>query len=290
MAIPKRAMFYWGGGPLNFLRYNTLWSFRQLHPDWEMKLFVGDLQTPLAVQKWEERQDWQGEPFTRDYLPSVRDLNVEIATWTCPVGYPQATPVHCNDLCRWGALSKFGGWFFDMDILFVDRIEALGDEGDKRDSDVAFVPIRDWIPTGFIGAKADNQFTAACYSAALLAPDKARYRAAGSETIARLLGIEGQQGWYRHSRQQFIAAAMRCFPSVKWWMLNHLSAYRWEWFDANKIFGADEQVMPQTVAIHFYGGQRVTQRAMRKLGEADWRAAQNTWATYFRDMVEALAR
>lgn len=287
MSIPNRAMFYWSGGPLSWMRANTLWSFRKLHPDWEMILFFGFRATspPAEQPTWaEERQDWQGEQIISPHL--IGDIcagfNVKVEPWHCPPAYPQATPVQENDLCRWGALSKFGGWFFDLDFLFVDRIERIGV---PAEADAVFIPARDWIPTGFIGAAAGNDFTAAMYAAALAAPDKTRYRAAGSEAIARICNLN--YPWYQHTTGLLSRSLAATFPQVRFHFPGVSTAYRWEWFDAGKIFSGSETVLQKTVAIHWFGGSRIGQRWQRKMTEDNFRQFNCPYSSYCGDLAEA---
>lgn len=302
-SIPNRAMFFWAGGPLPWLRYLSLWSFKRLHPNWEVVLFLGDpapfppAQHPLP---WPEKLDWMEPVPTQDYLPQVAGLGIEIKQWRPPAGYPGATPSHQNDLCRWGALSEFGGWFFDTDILFVERIETITEsctDLSTLDYDVAFIPAKDWIPTGFIGAAKGNKFTAACYVAAMHAPNKQRYRAAGSEVIARLCGLQGDATtagtsaaggeWYQHTKTQLATAMQKAFPALKWWMISPIYAYRWEWYDANQIHGADSTLPDKTVAIHWYGSQRVAQKAIRKITEQNFRGLNLTLPSYAKAIMDA---
>lgn len=292
MSIPNRAMFYWSGGPLSWMRANTLWSFRKLHPDWEMILFLGPVRneppTPEQPTWGEERQDWQGPQFEAFSLPRlVSEFRVELQGWRPPSAYPQATPVHENDLCRWGALSKFGGWFFDLDFLFVDHMSKL--PAGSADCDLAFIPGQDWIPTGFIGATAGNKFTATMYEAALQAPDKTRYRAAGSETISRVIGLQHQDGWYQHTPSQLTSAIRRTFPGLKIASLGTATAYRWPWYDAGKVFSGTETVLQHTVAIHAYLGSRIGQRWQRKLTEQNYSGFTNCpYAEYCASLANAV--
>lgn len=284
--IPNHAMFYWRGGCLSWMRYNTLWSFRKLHPEWKMTLFYGGPVPGNPEQQWEDSQDWLGSPaLGHDYLPEVAGLGVDIKAWRPPAGYPQSQPTHENDLCRWGALSHHGGWFFDLDILFIDKMESL--KVDER-ADVAFIPARDWIPTGFMGAAKGNEFTAAMYEVALSAPDKTRYRACGSEAIARAINLPAAAaGWGQHSRPEIIRNMRAAFPQVSWQFVNQVACYRWEWFDANQIFSGTDGVLSSTVAIHWYGNQRVAQRAMRKLTAENYASHPMPFTEYTKNLAEA---
>lgn len=286
MSIPNRAMFYWRGGCLSWMRYNTLWSFRKLHPDWEMTLFYGGPAPGNPNQRWEDTQDWLGSPdLGHDYLPEVAALGVEIKAWRPPAGYPNSEPSHENDICRWGALSQFGGWFFDLDILFVDKMEKL--EVDDR-ADVAFIPARDWIPTGFMGAVKGNQFTAAMYDCALSAPDKTRYRACGAEAIARAINLPAAAaGWGQHTRTELTRNMRAAFPGISWQFISQAACYRWEWFDAAQIFSGDGGVLSSTIAIHWYGNQRVAQRAQRKLTAENYSAHAMPYTEYAKNLAEA---
>lgn len=286
--IPNRAMFYWSGGPLSWMRYCSLWSFRRLNPTWEIVLFYGG---PHAnAETWtdsNEKQDWMGEA-PRDYLGEVRLLGVDLKQWHCPAGFSDLTSVHRNDLCRWGALSKFGGWFFDLDILFVDSMEVLKADvasPPPEAFDVAFVPMRDYCPTGFIGAAAGNKFTEACYHAAAGSPQRKRYRSAGSEA---LLGMTPLAGRFSYTARECQRALQSAFPSTRFWWLRSRVAYPWEWHRSNEIFGADRTVdYPETVAIHWYAGSRYSQRFNRMLTHANYRLHQNTFTSYVRDLEEA---
>lgn len=286
--IPKRAMFYWSGAPLSWMRFNTLWSFRKLHPDWEMILFRGESWRPDVPECWQEKQDFGRGDLSQDFMPIVSRLGVDIRAWFTPSGYAGATPVHFNDLCRWGALAKFGGWFFDMDFLFVDKLDGLADEVQAADATGLFLPARDWIPTGFVAAETGSKFAAEMYLAAINSPDKERYRAAGSETIARVLGLTGGP-WMRHSTSELKLRLRTVFPDVRWSFPSFQVAYPWEWFDTNLIFSADEPLkLNSTVAIHWYGGSRIAQRFIGTLDEKNFRSApQNTYTHFVRDLADA---
>lgn len=285
--IPNRAMFFWSGGPLSWMRFNTLWSFRKLHPDWEVILFHGGPSAVPTPGDWQQRQDWSRIDLTQDYLGSVHRLGVELKPWSTPAGYSDATPVHCNDLCRWGALSKFGGWFFDLDFLFVDRLDSLTAQANEAGAGCVFLPARDWIPTGFMAAEKGCRFTADMYLAAVNSPDKGRYLAAGAESIARVLALPHGK-WMRHSTTELKSSLLSLFPDVRWLFPSFQVAYPWEWFDLNLIFNSDEQLkLNSTVAIHWYGGSRVAQRFVGELAESNYVSRLNTYTHYVRDLAEA---
>jgi hypothetical protein len=181
MNIPKRISFFWSGGALSWMRYMTFWSFRLQNPDWEIHLYLATECQHKKTWTTGEVQDFDadGQPYAgQNYLPELTKLGVKVSPWIPPADCKSMSPVHLADVCRWGVLSKFGGWFADTDILWVDsmatRIEtryhsdAKAHEerhgpGSFRPPDVAWPICRDWLPTGLIGAMPETRFAGDCY-------------------------------------------------------------------------------------------------------------------------------
>jgi FkbM family methyltransferase len=120
--IPKKAFFIWGKGtPLSYLRYLTLKSFRDLHPDYEMTLY---LSVGIKVKNWDENlsQEYydKDKDNIKDYLSEVQYLDVEIKEYN---KFSFLNPSHISDLFRWEILYREGGWYFDVDQYFLKRID-----------------------------------------------------------------------------------------------------------------------------------------------------------------------
>jgi hypothetical protein len=69
-------------------------------------------------------------------------------------------------------------------------------------------------------------------------------------------------------------------------MMHHLTLYRWEWFDAGRIFSADEEVLLETVGIHWYAGSRVGQKANRKYDASNFRQDKNVFCRYAANLID----
>lgn len=124
--IPKRAFFIWGKGtPLSYLRFLTLKSFRDLHPDYEMILY---LSCGKQEKNWKDdlSQEFynQDKKNIKDYLYHVGTLNVEVREYN---DFKNLNPAHISDLFRWKILYEQGGWYFDLDQIFLNRIEDIVD-------------------------------------------------------------------------------------------------------------------------------------------------------------------
>lgn len=97
--IPRRAIFYWSGPPMGWLRQQSIESFKRMNPGWEISFI-------------------QPEEFGGADLIDV---------------------VHNSDFCRYFNLSIFGGLYFDTDIIFCrpipdewlehDLVLPLGEDG-----------------------------------------------------------------------------------------------------------------------------------------------------------------
>jgi len=111
--LPKRAVWYWGGSPMSFLRYMSLVSFRKYHPDWDMTLVVRSHGS--NPHRWKEQQDtvyYSG----RDYMAEVPGLRVV----ELEKEYPHLTRCYENqvsDILGWAWVSH-GGMKCDMDLLW----------------------------------------------------------------------------------------------------------------------------------------------------------------------------
>tara|TARA_R110001592_G_scaffold119740_1_gene323150 strand:+ start:2217 stop:3008 length:792 start_codon:yes stop_codon:yes gene_type:complete len=120
--IPKNAFFFWNKGTkLSYLRYQTLVTFRELHPDW--KIYICN-PTIKKFKKWlgVEKQDFLNKEKGIDYLEIAKELDINIIDYT---KHTEKAPVHTADFFRWDALYNNGGWFFDLDQIFLKNFDNL---------------------------------------------------------------------------------------------------------------------------------------------------------------------
>ena len=119
--LPKRAIWFWGGSPMSFLRYMSLVSFRKYHPDWDMLLVLreGDCKS----HRWDIRQDsayYAGPDYTEEAM-AIKDL----AVLQLEKAFPDLTGYYDNQVSdaigwRWAA---GGGIKCDMDLLWRAPID-----------------------------------------------------------------------------------------------------------------------------------------------------------------------
>lgn len=125
--IPKVMYFYWAAKKLSFLRYLSILSFVKLNPDWEV--FVYTCATPNTNLQWGDKQfENQHAADMPDYwdlvatLPNVKVIEFDFQS----IGFNnKMNEIYKADILRYWLLYKEGGFWADMDILFINQMENL---------------------------------------------------------------------------------------------------------------------------------------------------------------------
>lgn len=120
--IPKIAYFYWNKETnLSYLRYTTLLTFRKLHPDWTINLYYSDSK---KCAKWAggEDQDFFTNNKENNYFNSLKNLDVNVLEYK---KHTEKAPNYISDFFRWDILNQTGGWYFDLDQIFIKNFDGL---------------------------------------------------------------------------------------------------------------------------------------------------------------------
>ena len=122
--IPKIFHVYWGGGIMPYIRFLTVKSFMKYNPDWTIMFWYPT--HPSAHVTWHtgelcypvECDDYTSEMMN---LP-ISQMPVDFDS----IGFSNsATEVHKSDFLRLYLLTKFGGVWSDMDIIYFKPITNL---------------------------------------------------------------------------------------------------------------------------------------------------------------------
>ena len=117
--IPKILHVYWGGGPINYLRFLTIKTFMKYNPDWKIRFlypkYFSKNKSWLSYENKDETSSYKN--FTQEVfdLPitktdiDFRDFGIDNSI----------SEVHKSDFIRLHQLSTFGGVWSDMDIIYV---------------------------------------------------------------------------------------------------------------------------------------------------------------------------
>lgn len=124
LSVPKIMHCYWGGQYLSFLRFMTVYSFWQCNPDWEIHLY--EPETVSTVNTWNrshEFHDYKNIDYKNGLykIPTIKRKSISDLKFI----KEEYAEVHKSDLLRWYLLSKIGGLWSDMDILYFKPMTSL---------------------------------------------------------------------------------------------------------------------------------------------------------------------
>ena len=268
--IPKRMSFCWGGSTLSWMRYMTLASFRFWHPDWEMRLYrAGD----GNAAQWEshEQEDATTYHGGDNYLDQVEELGIETIPWSCPV--PGASVTHASDLCQWQVLSHAGGFYSDMDILYVGSI----DHATAGQADVMFCLSLGYMTIGFMGASGNNPVFRAIADAAIQGYDPKAYQSTGAEAIYGLAGLGPVWSNCAEPGRLSVAYFRDHFPELRFRELPTNTVYPWNYTETSKVFAETHETPAGCIGIHWFGANPLSQAWNNILTENNFRAFTNTF-------------
>lgn len=124
--IPHVANFYWNiETPINLLRFLTLKSFRYHHPDWVMNLWVSKSNMKNLWNSNFETGDFLNKAIDKhnDYMAKIPALGVNILQFKATI-IENLAPNYISDIARFKCIEA-GGWFFDMDQIFLRNFDDL---------------------------------------------------------------------------------------------------------------------------------------------------------------------
>lgn len=139
--IPKIVHFYWSGAPLSYIRYFTVYSFKQLNPDWKIYMHTEKDLTSTNKIFWrtpEQKEFYSGKDYSAKALDLADEIMYHDFSGTKVSGLHGSTK---SDYLRWQLLHKYGGLWSDLDILYVQSMECLPEniEANKHIEDCVII-------------------------------------------------------------------------------------------------------------------------------------------------------
>jgi hypothetical protein len=246
--IPKVAHFYWGGGPLSYLRFLSVQSFKKQNPNWQVKIHQPMINS-RAPRSWVNiiNQDFRNQISTLDVAVVEHDFD--------SYGFSnQAHEVHKSDFLRWRLLATEGGVWSDIDIFYINPMECLEENNlQHANIDVALCPLKPphKHTVGFMLASQDNDFYRYISEVALTNYNPEVYQCMGSDLI--------------NGRFKEFESFGKQFPNNQFVFLNKKSVYvitskTIDQFyqpigsDSNKKFNNS-----QVIGYHWFGGHPQSQ-------------------------------
>lgn len=275
LKIPKVMSFFWAGDNLSWMRYMTIKSFRSLHPDWKINLHKCNR---YGIGRWlsNEMQDshyYDGQ----SYLDQVKMLDVNISEWNPPI--PDMAPSHACDICEWEILSTTGGFFSDMDVLWVRKIPY----GLLAKNSSVFVLTCGFAAIGLCACEKNSKLFSELKECALENYRPSKYQSTGAEAIYRLAGIWPKWGAQPLPGYQSVKAFSDRFDGVTY--IPETVIYPWDYTKTEMIFEQDLTVPLNCFGIHWFGGSLLGAKYNGLLTHRNYREYKNTFCTYARKVA-----
>lgn len=246
--IPKVMNFFWSADKMSWLRYLTLKSFRVHHPDWEVNLYscVTDDKTSWVSGKLQSH----GEHCENDYSLLVNDLDVNKIDWVPPID--NLSPPHACDLMQWEVLSECGGFYSDMDILYLKAI----DYENTKNYDVLYCMSKGYMTIGFFGSSPDNRLFKAVYEEAKRLYTGTTHQETGAIAIYSLANLHATWNKIHHPGNLAITSLKEKYPYLKFLQLQDNTIYPFAWNELDSLWTSINPLNVDTVGIHWFGGAK----------------------------------
>lgn len=275
MGIPHEWNFFWAfGTKVSFLRYLSLASCRALHPDWPIKLWQCNWKEHKIGWGW---GDFQGRKRVHDWTKEAVDmLGVQLCVYEpddpAILTYP---PPNISDIFSYDHLSRNGGWYADMDILF------LKDHGPISDQDYAFIGyggLEPWV--GTFGAQKGSWVMQSMVDACKKNYSAESYNSTG--TYAIMSQLQNQPDWYNRFAAGDNGLRNWNAPSDMFYPVRpQLSSQLWS--------DSFQTPKPMSWQVHLYGGNADYQKMSKVITpEYLWNQTNSEWVCrYVRSMPDA---
>jgi hypothetical protein len=246
---PREMNFFWAGGPMSFLRYMTLFSFRKHNPDWKMRLWTCPVNTNRHWPTWEklDSQDYTGDGNEE----MVSGLGVEKETVELPIF--NLSPNHASDLCKYKIVGERGGWFCDMDILFCRPMLDFH-------ADVVLGYTDRTLGVGILAGAANNVVWNNVYQRALF-----NYKATDYLSCS-ISAVEDE-----YPKSSYTSMKHR-HPEVDIKLLPIKTVYPFNFDEPDKLWGpVCEPIPAETCGVHWFGGHPSSEAMNNRLTAENFR-------------------
>jgi hypothetical protein len=262
--IPNRVAFFWHNKTMSWMRYWTLKSFRLHNPSVEMLIF-----TSKNICKTNNYSDSNnGEYNLREVASEVQATIVE---WELPMK-GNVYPHHASDFMQWEFLSTVGGWYSDMDILFMRPLPQP-----DADTVFCFSDSGNVFAIGFLASSGNNLIYKEVRTAAFLNHQLNSHENTGALAAYSSAGISAG---FPHPAQRTLYYFQRKYPKIKIAIIpeRQMYAYRCE-----TVFTEVDPLVKDMIGLHWYGGHPISQKWNELLNERNWNSYESTFINAMRE-------
>lgn len=284
--IPHHMHFFWGNDRMSWLRYMTLYSFCTLNPDWQVTLHRCP-DTGITHKYWSSpnQQDfflYDGA----DYSDRLADLDLDVVMWYPEQDLPQFGPSHLSNLFKWEQMATDGGWYADLDILWVRPMSHYlrrlngGDIGE----DMVITFAGGYFSIGLLASRGQVGFFRNVLSVSKHASIDG-YQTAGIVSLYAAMSCPvGDWGMPQHP--DCVALIEQQNPDVRVHNLPMAVVYPWNSQHVWDMFLHHHTTLPdETVGIHWYAGHPLSQQFNCTMNPATLEYMHNTIGHFARQVL-----
>jgi len=299
--VPKRIFFFWTGDTMSWLRYMTIVSFKKLNPDWKVQLY-------RSSNKGNNKKTWNC-PVTQDfynykssdnYLSKLEQLGIEILPWKLSKDNDDSWddkvgPSHKSNFFKWEQLSKEGGIYADMDILFIDSINKFYDK--IKNYSMGLTYYKKYFSIGLLISEPNNDFFKAIFNHAFKTYTPARYQCVGVECLYNFLfkansytNHNKEINWNYIFRHDLIQKILSKFSHQKIYNIDMDIVYPWKFDEMKFVFEKDynngiTNITNNTIGIHWYAGDSISQKYNNSMNENNFMNYKNLISYYSKKIL-----
>ena len=248
--IPKILHLYWDGRThLSFLQYLTMVTFKELNPDWAIKLYVPMIYFKHKTWKsFEQKIEYTGKNYYRKLSDYAEIIKIDFET----IGFRNdISEIIKSDYLRYYLLSTQGGGWADFDIIFLKPISEIANGtntqiiGDENKIDTVITYFDGHFPVGFFMASKNNKVFKIILQNCSRHYDSDRYQSLGVELWNRVF-VDPER----------MAARTKCNILF----VNNETYLPYKWFETPILFEFNqpdvntERVTENSIGIHWFNG------------------------------------
>jgi hypothetical protein len=253
----KIISFFWGNSKMSWLRYLTLYSFAKYNPGWKIVLYTCDQKIHNKTWKSPEVQDFF-EYKGKDYTSKISDLGIEMKNYDVKTKDGRdISPSQKSNFFKWNLLATTGGFYADMDILFLRSVEDLYQVTKSYDTGLTYTK---YYSIGFMFSNGQNKFFKDVYNECYNNFHVENYQGAGVLRLNRWPHINNIQKEYG-----------KVYNIPFRFLYKYSSEIISNIYEINSSYNMDED----SIGLHWYAGHVFSQKANNELNENTYKKENN---------------
>ena len=274
---------------MSWLRFLTLKSCKQQNPDWDITLYTHA--STVCKQTWKDAiaQDFFSYDEI-DYTDQLADLGINIVEWDLPVGifpagvWKNMAPSHKSNVFKWHMLATVGGIYADLDILWTKPLDDFHKDIEDYDTVICF---NKWLLIGLLASQGNNPFFRKVLNTAVINYSAMRYQCVGVESVyvwlysRRVYDMKGAEiigiNWNKVLARPIWEDLQRAIPHMKFYNIPMNLIYPFDHNNLDKIFIETVGLPVETIGIHWYAGNPLSQSYNNLMNHLNYLQIDNTF-------------